>query len=85
MQRAYDNIIHDVALQKLPVTLCLDRGGLVGEDGATHHGAFDLAYLSCVPNMIVAAPMNEVELRNMLYTAVNTPAPLAIRYPRGCG
>ena len=85
MQRAYDNIIHDVALQKLPVTLCLDRGGLVGEDGATHHGAFDLAYLSCIPNMIVAAPMNEAELRQMLYTAVNTPAPFAIRYPRGCG
>lgn len=85
MQRAYDNIIHDVALQNLPVTLCLDRGGLVGEDGATHHGAFDLAYLSCVPNMIVAAPMNEAELRNMLYTAVNTPSPYAIRYPRGCG
>ncbi len=85
MQRAYDNIIHDVALQNLPVTLCLDRGGLVGEDGATHHGAFDLAYLSCVPNMIVAAPMNEAELRNMLYTAVGTPSPYAIRYPRGCG
>lgn len=85
MQRAYDNIIHDVALQNLPVTLCLDRGGLVGEDGATHHGAFDLAYLSCVPNMIVAAPMNEAELRNMLSTAVNTPSPYAIRYPRGCG
>ncbi len=85
MQRAYDNIIHDVALQNLPVTLCLDRGGLVGEDGATHHGIFDLAYLSCVPNMIVAAPMNEAELRNMLYTAVNTPSPYAIRYPRGCG
>ena len=85
MQRAYDNVIHDVALQNLPVTLCLDRGGLVGEDGATHHGAFDLAYFSCIPNMIVAAPMNEAELRNMLYTAVNTPSPYAIRYPRGCG
>lgn len=85
MQRAYDNIIHDVALQNLPVTFCLDRGGLVGEDGATHHGMFDLAYLSCVPNMIVAAPMNEAELRNMLFTAVNTPSPYAIRYPRGCG
>lgn len=85
MQRAYDNVIHDVALQKLPVTFCLDRAGLVGEDGATHHGAFDLAYFSCIPNMIVAAPMNELELRNMLYTAVNTPSPYAIRYPRGCG
>ncbi len=85
MQRAYDNVIHDVALQNLPVTFCLDRGGLVGEDGATHHGAFDLAYFSCIPNMIVAAPMNELELRNMLYTAVNTPTPYAIRYPRGCG
>ena len=67
MQRAYDNVIHDVALQNLPVTFCIDRGGLVGEDGATHHGAFDLAYFSCVPNMIVAAPMDEAELRDMLY------------------
>ena len=85
MQRAYDNVIHDVALQNLPVTFCIDRGGLVGEDGATHHGAFDLVYFSCVPNMIVAAPMNELELRNMLYTATKTPAPYSIRYPRGCG
>lgn len=85
MQRAYDNVIHDVALQNLPVTFCIDRGGLVGEDGATHHGAFDLAYFSCVPNMIVAAPMNELELRNMLYTATNIPTPYSIRYPRGCG
>ena len=85
MQRAFDNVIHDVALQNLPVTFCLDRGGLVGEDGATHHGVFDLAYFSCIPNMIVAAPMNELELRNMLYTAVNTQAPFSIRYPRGCG
>ena len=85
MQRAYDNVIHDVALQNLPVTLCIDRGGLVGEDGATHHGAFDLAYFSCIPNMIVAAPMDEVELRNMLYTATNTPSPYSIRYPRGAG
>ena len=85
MQRAYDNVIHDVALQNLPVTFCLDRGGLVGEDGATHHGVFDMAYFSCIPNMIVAAPMNELELRNMLYTATNTPSPYAIRYPRGCG
>lgn len=85
MQRAYDNIIHDVALQRLPVTLCIDRAGIVGEDGATHHGSFDLAYLSCIPDIIVAAPMNELELRNMLYTAVNTSSPYAIRYPRGCG
>ena len=85
MQRAYDNVIHDVALQNLPVTFCLDRGGLVGEDGATHHGVFDLAYLSCIPNMIVASPMDESELRNMLYSAVNTPSPYSIRYPRGCG
>ena len=85
MQRAYDNVIHDVALQNLPVTFCLDRSGLVGEDGATHHGAFDLAYFSCIPNMIVAAPMNEAELRNMLHTAVATPSPYTIRYPRGCG
>ncbi|MBR5811457.1 MAG: 1-deoxy-D-xylulose-5-phosphate synthase [Alistipes sp.] len=85
MQRAYDNVIHDVALQNLPVTFCLDRGGLVGEDGATHHGVFDLAYFSCVPNMIVASPMNELELRNMLYSAIETPTPYAIRYPRGCG
>ena len=85
MQRAYDNVIHDVALQNLPVTFCLDRGGLVGEDGATHHGVFDLAYFSCIPNMIVAAPMNELELRNMLYTATQTPSPYSIRYPRGAG
>lgn len=85
MQRAYDNIIHDVALQRLPVTLCIDRAGLVGEDGATHHGSFDMAYLACIPNIIVAAPMNERELRNMLYSAVNIQAPYAIRYPRGCG
>lgn len=85
MQRAYDNVIHDVALQNLPVTFCLDRGGLVGEDGATHHGAFDMAYFACVPNMIMAAPMDELELRNLLYTAINTPSPYALRYPRGCG
>ena len=85
MQRAYDNVIHDVALQNLPVTFCLDRGGLVGEDGATHHGVFDLAYFACIPNMIVSAPMNEAELRNMLYTATNTPTPYSLRYPRGCG
>ena len=85
MQRAYDNIIHDVALQNLPVTLCLDRGGLVGEDGATHHGAFDIAYLGCIPNMIVATPSDEWELRNMMFTALQSDMPFAIRYPRGCG
>lgn len=85
MQRAYDNVIHDVALQNLPVTFCLDRGGLVGEDGATHHGVFDMAYFSCIPNMIVASPMDELELRNLLYSAINTPSPYSIRYPRGCG
>ena len=74
-----------MALQRLPVTFCLARGGLVGEDGATHHGVFDLAYFSCIPNMIVAAPMNELELRNMLYTATKTPSPYSLRYPRGCG
>jgi 1-deoxy-D-xylulose-5-phosphate synthase len=85
MQRAYDNVIHDVALQRLPVILCLDRGGLVGEDGATHHGAFDLAYFGCVPNLIIAAPRNELMLRNMMFTALETPTPSVIRYPRGCG
>ena len=79
MQRAYDNIIHDVALQNLPVVLCLDRGGIVGEDGATHHGVFDLAYLCCIPNMVVAAPSDE------LYTALHSATPFAIRYPRGSG
>ncbi|MBQ7952234.1 MAG: 1-deoxy-D-xylulose-5-phosphate synthase [Alistipes sp.] len=85
MQRAYDSIIHDVALQNLPVVLCLDRGGLVGEDGATHHGAFDLAYLSCIPNMVVAAPSNEAQLRNLMHTALQSGIPFAIRYPRGYG
>ncbi len=85
MQRAYDNIIHDVALQNLPVTFCLDRGGLVGEDGATHHGLFDIAYLGCVPNIVVATPSDEWELRNMMFTALQYDAPFAIRYPRGYG
>ena len=85
MQRAYDNIIHDVALQNLPVVFCLDRGGLVGEDGATHHGAFDIAYLGCIPNMTVATPSDEWELRNMMFTALHSDAPFAIRYPRGNG
>lgn len=85
MQRAYDGIIHDVALQRLPVIMCLDRAGIVGEDGATHHGAFDLAYLSCIPNLVVGAPSDERELRDMMYTALQSGVPFAIRYPRGCG
>jgi 1-deoxy-D-xylulose-5-phosphate synthase len=84
LQRAYDQVIHDVALQNLPVVFCLDRAGLVGEDGATHHGVFDLAYLRCIPNMIVYAPLNEIELQNILYTAqLGLDHPIAIRYPRG--
>ncbi|MDY0090735.1 MAG: 1-deoxy-D-xylulose-5-phosphate synthase [Flavobacteriaceae bacterium] len=86
LQRAYDQIIHDVALQNLPVIFCLDRAGLVGEDGATHHGVFDLAYLRCIPNMIIFAPLNEIQLRNILYTAqLGLNNPIAIRYPRGRG
>ncbi|MFH2096440.1 MAG: 1-deoxy-D-xylulose-5-phosphate synthase [Bacteroidota bacterium] len=86
MQRAYDQVIHDVALQKLHVVFCLDRGGLVGEDGPTHHGVYDLAYFRCIPGMIVAAPMNEIELRNMMYTAqLKNNGPFSIRYPRGKG
>ncbi|MBX2846060.1 MAG: 1-deoxy-D-xylulose-5-phosphate synthase [Saprospiraceae bacterium] len=87
MQRAYDQVIHDVAIQKLPVIFCLDRGGLVGADGPTHHGAFDLAYFRCIPNMIVSAPMNEQELRNLMYTAQldEQTMPFSIRYPRGKG
>ncbi len=86
MQRAYDQVIHDVATQNLPVIFCLDRAGLVGQDGATHHGVFDLAYLRCIPNLIIYAPRNEVELRNMLYTAqLGLNHPIAIRYPRGRG
>ena len=85
MQRAYDNVIHDVALQNLPVVMCLDRAGIVGEDGATHHGAFDLAYLSCVPNLTIAAPRNEWMLRQMMYTASKANHPTVIRYPRGIG
>jgi len=85
-QRAYDQVVHDVALQKLPVVFCLDRAGLVGEDGATHHGAFDLSFLRCIPNLIIAAPMNEEELRNLMYTAQKKPlGPFVIRYPRGNG
>jgi len=86
LQRAYDQIIHDVALQNLAVIFCIDRAGLVGEDGATHHGVFDLAYLRCVPNLIIFAPRNEIELRNIMYTAqMGLEHPIAIRYPRGRG
>ena len=86
LQRAYDQVIHDVALQNLPVIFCLDRAGLVGEDGATHHGVFDIAYLNCIPNMIIAAPKDEIELRNIMFTASEgLNHPIAIRYPRGRG
>ncbi|HEX6913974.1 MAG TPA: 1-deoxy-D-xylulose-5-phosphate synthase [Chitinophagaceae bacterium] len=87
MQRAFDSVVHDVAIQKLPVVLCLDRAGLVGEDGPTHHGAYDIAYFRCIPNMIISAPMNERELRNLMYTAQleSTKYPFVIRYPRGEG
>ena len=87
MQRAFDQVVHDVAIQKLPVILCLDRAGLVGEDGPTHHGAYDIAYLRCIPNMIISAPMNESELRNLMYTAQleSNELPFVIRYPRGEG
>jgi 1-deoxy-D-xylulose-5-phosphate synthase len=87
MQRAYDMVVHDVAIQNLPVVFCLDRAGLVGEDGPTHHGAYDIAYMRCIPNMIVSAPMNESELRNLMYTAQleSTKNPFVIRYPRGEG
>jgi 1-deoxy-D-xylulose-5-phosphate synthase len=87
MQRSFDQVVHDVAIQKLPVILCLDRAGLVGEDGPTHHGAYDIAYMRCIPNMIVSAPMNETELRNLMYTAQleSNTSPFVIRYPRGEG
>lgn len=86
LQRAYDQIIHDVALQNLPVIFCLDRAGLVGEDGATHHGVFDLAYLNCIPNIVIFAPRDAIALRNIMYTAqLGIDFPLAIRYPRGRG
>ena len=86
LQRAYDQVIHDVALQNLPVIFCLDRAGLVGEDGATHHGVFDLAYLRCIPNLIVYSPLDEMALQNILYTAqLGLEHPIAIRYPRGRG
>jgi 1-deoxy-D-xylulose-5-phosphate synthase len=87
MQRAFDQVVHDVAIQKLPVIFCLDRAGLVGEDGPTHHGAYDIPYFRCIPNMIISAPMNEQELRNLMYTAQldSTELPFVIRYPRGEG
>ncbi len=86
MQRGYDQLIHDVALQKLPVIFCLDRGGLVGEDGATHHGVYDLAYLRPIPDLVIASPLNEKELRNLMYTAqIDPKGPFVIRYPKGQG
>ena len=86
MQRAYDQVIHDVAIQKLPVVFFLDRAGLVGSDGATHHGAYDLAFFRCIPGMTIASPLNEIEMRNMMYTAQLKPrGPMVIRYPRGRG
>ncbi|MFD0931677.1 1-deoxy-D-xylulose-5-phosphate synthase [Psychroflexus salinarum] len=86
LQRAYDQVIHDVALQNLPVIFCIDRAGLVGNDGATHHGVFDLAFLRCIPNLIIAAPADAIELRQLLYTATqDLQQPMAIRYPRGRG
>ena len=86
LQRGFDEVIHDVAIQNLPVTFCIDRAGLVGEDGVTHHGAFDMCYLRCIPNMTIAAPMDEHYLRHLMYTAqLSDRGPFAIRYPRGCG
>ncbi|MFN5423632.1 MAG: 1-deoxy-D-xylulose-5-phosphate synthase [bacterium] len=87
MQRSYDQVVHDVAIQKLPVIFCLDRAGLVGDDGPTHHGVYDISYMRCIPNMIVSAPMNEAELRDLMYTAQldSTKLPFVIRYPRGQG
>ena len=87
MQRAYDQVVHDVAIQKLPVVFCLDRAGLVGDDGPTHHGVYDIPYMRCIPNMIVSAPMNEAELRDLMYTAQleSSNLPFVIRYPRGEG
>ena len=86
MQRAYDQVIHDVAIQKLHVIMCLDRAGLVGEDGPTHHGAFDLAFMRCIPNLVISSPYNEHDLRNLMYTAVyDNDGPFVIRYPRGQG
>jgi len=86
MQRAYDNVIHDVALQNLNVVMCLDRSGIVGSDGATHQGQFDLAYMRCIPNLTISAPRNEIELRHLMLTAQQkNMGPFVIRYPRGSG
>jgi 1-deoxy-D-xylulose-5-phosphate synthase len=85
MQRAYDQVVHDVCLQNLPVVFCLDRAGFAGADGPTHHGAYDIAYFRCVPNLVVSSPMNEEELRNLMYTGSNYGGPFSIRYPRGNG
>jgi 1-deoxy-D-xylulose-5-phosphate synthase len=85
LQRAYDQVVHDICLMDLPVTFAIDRAGIVGADGPTHHGLYDLAYLRALPNMVVMAPKDENELRHMLYTAINTPHPTALRYPRGSG
>jgi 1-deoxy-D-xylulose-5-phosphate synthase len=87
MQRAYDQVVHDVAIQKLPVVFCLDRAGLVGEDGPTHHGCYDIPFMRCIPNLIISAPMNEKELRDLMYTAQleSNTYPFVIRYPRGEG
>ncbi len=85
LQRSYDQIVHDVCLQNLPVVFCLDRAGIVGEDGPTHHGSFDVSYLRHIPNMCLMAPKDEPELQSMLYTGLNASGPCAVRYPRGCG
>ncbi|MDO8933610.1 MAG: transketolase C-terminal domain-containing protein, partial [Rhodocyclaceae bacterium] len=85
LQRAYDQLIHDIALQNLPVMLAIDRGGLVGADGATHNGAFDISYLACIPNMVIMAPADENECRMMFTTAYSIDGPSAVRYPRGAG
>ena len=85
LQRAYDQLIHDVALQNLPVVFALDRAGLVGSDGATHQGSYDLTFLRCIPNMVIMAPADENECRQMLYTGTTLSAPSAVRYPRGTG
>lgn len=85
LQRAYDQVIHDVAIQNLPVIFCLDRAGAVGADGATHQGLYDIAYLRPIPNLILSAPLNEAELRNLMYTALESNQPFVIRYPRGNG
>jgi 1-deoxy-D-xylulose-5-phosphate synthase len=85
LQRGYDQLVHDVALQNLPVVFALDRAGLVGSDGVTHQGAYDISYLRCIPNMVLMAPADENECRQMLYTATTLPGPSAVRYPRGSG